>query len=52
MRCLHPVFNVVKLSPAPDDLIIRRHWNLPLPLELLDGEEEHIMEKILNSRMF
>ena len=22
MRCLHPVFNVVKLSPAPDDPIV------------------------------
>jgi len=36
MRCLHPVFDVVKLS---------------LP-ELVDGEEEYIVEKILNSRMF
>jgi len=30
MRCLHPVFNVVKLSPAPDDPIVRTHhccWN-------------------------
>jgi len=50
MRHLHPVFNVVKLSPAPDDLIIRRHQNLQPPLELVDGEEEYIVEKILNSR--
>jgi len=40
MRCLHPVFNVMKLSPAPDNPIIRRHWNPPPPLELIDGEEE------------
>jgi len=52
MRCLHPVFNVVKLSPAPDDTIARRHQNLPPPSELIDGEEEYIVEKILNSRMF
>ena len=52
MRHLHPVFNVVKLSPAPDDPIARRHWNLPPPPELVDGTEEYIVEKILNSRMF
>jgi len=48
----YPVFNVVKLSPAPDDLIIGRCQNLPPPLELIDGEEEYVVEKILNSRMF
>jgi len=52
MRCLHPVFNVVKLSPAPDDPIVGRCWNLPPPLELVDGEEEYVVKKILNSRMF
>jgi len=52
MRHLHPVFNVVKLSPAPDDLIVGRCRNLPLPPELVDGEEEYVVEKILNSRMF
>jgi len=52
MRDSSPVFNIVKLSPAPNDPISRRHWNLPLPLKLIDGEEEYIMEKILNSRMF
>ena len=31
MRCLHPVFNVVKLSPAPDDPIVGRRRN-PQPL--------------------
>ena len=52
MRCLHLVFNVVKLTPAPDDPIIGRHWN-PLPsLELINREEEYIVEKVLNSRMF
>jgi len=52
MRRLHPVFNVMKLSPAPDDLIVRRHRNPPPPPELIDGEEEYVVEKILNSRMF
>jgi len=52
MRRLHLVFNVVKLSPSPDDLIVRRRRNPPPPPELLDGEEEYVVEKILNSRMF
>jgi len=52
MRRLHPVFNVVKLSPAPDNPITRRRWNPPLPPELVDAEEEYIVEEILNSRMF
>ena len=52
MRRLHPVFNVVKLSPAPDDPIVGRRQNPPPPPELVDGEEEYIVEEILNSRMF
>jgi len=52
MRRLHPVFNVVKLSPAPNDPIIGRRRNPPPPPELVDGEEEYIVEEILNSRMF
>jgi len=52
MRRLHPVFNVVKLSPAPDDPIVGRRRNPQPPPELVDGEEEYIVEKILNSRMF
>jgi len=52
MRRLHPVFNVVKLSPAPDDPIIGRRRNPPPAPELVDGEEEYIVEEILNSRMF
>jgi len=52
MRHLCPVFNVVKLSPAPYNPIAGRRLNLPPPPELVDGEEEYIVEKILNSRMF
>jgi len=52
MRHLHLVFNVMKLFPAPNDLIARRCQNLPPPPELVDGEEEYIVEKILNTRIF
>ena len=38
MRRRHPVFNVMKLSPAPDDPIVGRHWNPPPPPELVDGD--------------
>jgi len=40
MKQLHPVFNVVKLTPAPDDLI--PGWKLtdhPLPI-IINGEPE------------
>jgi len=40
MRRLHLVFNVMKLSPTPDNLIARRHRNPLPPLELVDGEED------------
>jgi hypothetical protein len=52
MRRLHPVFNVVKLTPAPKDPIPGRRQNLPPPPELVDGEEEYLVKDILNSRMF
>jgi len=52
MRRLHPVFNVVKLTPAPADPIVGRRQPAPPPPELVDGEEEYIVEKILDSRMF
>lgn len=51
MSHLHPVFNVVKLTPAPMDPIPGRHLRLlPLP-ELVDGEEEWIVEGILDSKV-
>jgi len=50
MRQLHPVFNVVKLSTAPEDLILgRKPQALLLPI-IIDGEEEWEVEEILNSR--
>ena len=52
MRRLHPVFNVVKLTPAPPDPIVGRRRTPPPPPELIDGEEEYVVEEILDSRMF
>jgi len=49
MRQLHPVFNIVKLSAAPEDLILgRKPQALPLPI-VVDREEEWEVEEILNS---
>ena len=51
MSQLHPVFNVVKLTLAPDDPV--PGWRLhppPLP-EIIDGEKEFIMEERLDSRV-
>jgi hypothetical protein len=45
------VFNVVKLTPAPEDPIPgRRVIPPPLP-EIVDGEEEWVVEEILDSKM-
>jgi len=50
MKQLHPVFNVVKLSPAPDDPIPgRKLMDHPLPI-IIDGEPEWEVEEILDSR--
>jgi hypothetical protein len=52
MRRLHPVFNVVKLTPSPADPIAGRHPTLPPPPEVIEGEEEYLVKKILDSKMF
>jgi len=52
MRRLHPVFNIVKLTLAPPDPIAGRRTTAPPPPELIDGEEEYVVEEILDSRMF
>jgi Chromo (CHRromatin Organisation MOdifier) domain len=51
MSRIHPVFNVIKLTPAPEDPITG--WRtVPPPLsEIIDGEEEWVVEEILDSRM-
>ncbi|HWN07996.1 MAG TPA: reverse transcriptase domain-containing protein [Pyrinomonadaceae bacterium] len=52
MKRLHPVFNVVKLSLASPDPIVGRHPDPPPPPELVEGEEEYVVETVLDSRMF
>jgi len=50
MKQLHPVFNVVKLTPAPDDPITgQKTEDYPLPI-VIDGEAEWEIEEILDSR--
>jgi hypothetical protein len=51
MSRIHPVFNVIKLTPAPDDPITGRHTAPPPPPEIVDGEEEWVVEEILDSKM-
>jgi hypothetical protein len=51
MSRLHPVFNVVKLTLAPEDPIEGRQPHPPPPPEIVDGEEEYIVEEILDSKM-
>jgi len=48
---LHPVFNVVKLSLAPPDPILGCRTSLPPLPEIVDGEEEWVVEEILDSCM-
>jgi hypothetical protein len=51
MSQLHPVFNTVKLIPAPTDPIKGRRLHPPPLPEIIDGEEEWIVEEILDSKM-
>ena len=51
MSRLHPVFNVVKLTPAPVDPIKGCHPCPPPLPEIIDGEEEWVVEKVFNSKM-
>jgi len=50
MKQLHPVFNVVKLTPALKDLITERRAEDHPPLIVIDGEAEWEVEEILDSR--
>jgi hypothetical protein len=52
MRRLHPVFNIVKLTSAPADLIAGHCTMLPSPPEVIEGEEEYLVAEILDSKMF
>ena len=51
MSRLHPVFNIVKLTLAPEDPIQGQHFQTPPLPEIIDGEEEWVVEEILDSRV-
>ena len=51
MKRFHPVFNVVKLTLAPTDPIPGRHPPPPPLPEIVDGEEEWVVEEILDSKV-
>ena len=46
MSRLHPVFNVIKLTPAPVDPIQGQHLILPPPPKIIEGEEEWVVVKL------
>jgi Chromo (CHRromatin Organisation MOdifier) domain len=51
MSCLHPVFNVIKLTPALADPIAG-HVLKPLPpLKIMNREEEWVVKEILDSKV-
>ena len=52
MSQLHPMFNVVKLLPAPEDPIPGQRVQQPPFPEIIDGEEHYVVEKILDSQLF
>jgi hypothetical protein len=52
MSCLHPVFSVVKLMLAPEDLIVGHECELPPEPVLVDDHQEYEVDKILDSRLF
>ena len=52
MTHLHPIFNIVKLTLALEDPISGQHPLPPPPLlEIVDGEEEWVVEEILDSKV-
>jgi hypothetical protein len=51
MRCLHPIFPLVKLTPAPKDPFPGHQQPPPLPV-MVEGKEEYEVEEILNARYF
>jgi len=50
MKQLYPVFNIVKLTPAPNNPITGRKMEDYPPPIVVDGEAEWEVEEILNSR--
>jgi Chromo (CHRromatin Organisation MOdifier) domain len=51
MSCIHPVFNAVKLTLAPSDPIPGCHLKPPPPPEIVNGEEEWVVEEVLDSKV-
>ena len=51
MKHIHPIFNMVKLTPAPEDPIARRRAPPQPLLEIVDREEEWVVEEILDSKV-
>jgi len=49
MKQLHPLFNIVKLTPAPDDMITGWKTEDHPPPIVIDGEAEWEVEEILDS---
>ena len=49
MRQLYPVFNIVKLSTALEDLILGKKLQAPLPSIIVDEEPEWEVEEILDN---
>ena len=49
VKKLHPVFNIVKLSVAPEDPIPGQKPQLPPPLIIINKEEKQKVEEILNN---
>ena len=50
LSCLHPVFPVIKLTPAPNDPIPGQH-PIPPPPVLREGKEHFEVEQVLDSWM-
>jgi hypothetical protein len=52
MKGVHNVFPIVKLELRHEDPITGRHPEPPPPPDIIDGEEEWEIEKIVNSRFY
>ena len=50
MARLHPIFNVVKFLPAPEEPFLGQKAQPPLPPEIVDGEEHYEIERIMDSQ--
>jgi hypothetical protein len=52
MSCIHPVFHVVKLKPAPEDPVVGHRSDPLLEPVLVDGEVEYEVKKIMDSQSY